>query len=245
MHLVHDPTAVGLHGDFADPEREGDLLVHEAGNRQGHDLLFARTQSLMTRVQGLEVRLMQDGGAAAFDRLADGVEQDIFRERLDQELDRASLHRTHRGGHIGAARDDDDRHFSSFAGHQRLEFEAIDVRETDLQHQAAWSGGRRAVEEGGSAGKGVGYPARGLGQLRQRFPHPQVVIDDKERAAWLDHGHLAGSEHLLSVCAGDRQHRRAPLFQRRGCGGDCGTASRAWGADTLSIRVPRSTAESR
>ena len=44
LHLSHHLPPVGLHCDFADPEFAADLLVHEAGDDQRHDLLFAATE---------------------------------------------------------------------------------------------------------------------------------------------------------------------------------------------------------
>src|SRR5256885_1779040 len=47
LHLSHDPTAMSLHGDFADAQFEADLLVQEPRDDQRHDLLLAAAERLV------------------------------------------------------------------------------------------------------------------------------------------------------------------------------------------------------
>ena len=51
LHLFHRMPAMDLDGDFAQPDLSSDLLIHQARDRQGHDLLFSGCQRLKTRAQ--------------------------------------------------------------------------------------------------------------------------------------------------------------------------------------------------
>jgi hypothetical protein len=44
--LFHDVVTVDLHGDLAQADLRGNLLVHEADRHQCHDLLLARAERL-------------------------------------------------------------------------------------------------------------------------------------------------------------------------------------------------------
>jgi len=44
LHLAHDIAAMNLHGNLANVEIGGDLLVQTAGHHQRHHFSFARAQ---------------------------------------------------------------------------------------------------------------------------------------------------------------------------------------------------------
>ena len=55
MHLSHRLSAVDLHGDFADADVSGDLLVKAAGHHQGHHFALTGAQRFEARLHTLDV----------------------------------------------------------------------------------------------------------------------------------------------------------------------------------------------
>src|SRR5712671_2305117 len=65
LHLSHHLAAVCLHRDLADAELAADLLVHQAGDDQRHDLPFAAGEAGMTVPERPYLRLVTKCSVAA------------------------------------------------------------------------------------------------------------------------------------------------------------------------------------
>src|SRR5271155_4554302 len=74
-HLAHDVAAMDLHGDLADAEFRRNLLVHQAGRHESHDLLLARRQRFEVSLDIVDGAVLLAPRAITLERDAYGVEQ--------------------------------------------------------------------------------------------------------------------------------------------------------------------------
>jgi hypothetical protein len=72
----------------------------------------------------------------------DGGQQHVVLERLRQEVERAGFHRLHGRRDVAIAGDEDHRDVGS-AGELRLQPEAAEPRESDIEHEAAGNRGAK------------------------------------------------------------------------------------------------------
>jgi hypothetical protein len=67
-------------------------------------------------------------------------------------------------------RDEDDRHVDPIGGDALLQLEAVEIRERNVQDQAARSDGSRVSQELHRRFEGLGLPARAADQPLEAFP---------------------------------------------------------------------------
>jgi hypothetical protein len=96
-HLLHQNQmpAVDLDGDQAQPRLGGNLLVHQSGSHQGHDLPLAGRQSIEQDPDVGQRLLTFPALAVMLDGVPDGIEHVLVAKWLGQEVDGPSLHRLH------------------------------------------------------------------------------------------------------------------------------------------------------
>ena len=118
-----------------DPSRSS-APVQAAADDGRHDLLLAVGERCVGSLELAEARRAAVLRPAAVDGDLDRTEQRIGVHGLRQELHGATFHGAHGHGHVAMAGDEDDRHLGA-TGDERLQVEATEVRQADIEHQAA------------------------------------------------------------------------------------------------------------
>jgi hypothetical protein len=91
-----------LDGFLGRAKVSGDLFVQEALNDEGEDLALAWRQRLRPQPQPKQLLFVRLGASAPCDALLDGIESLPIVERLGEELQRASVHRSDRHRDVAA-----------------------------------------------------------------------------------------------------------------------------------------------
>jgi hypothetical protein len=88
MHLAHDLAAVDFHGDLADPDFVGNLLVEAASCDQSHDLTLPGGEGLEAGPQSGQGFFVLQPSAIAREAELDRIEQILVAKRFGKKLDR-------------------------------------------------------------------------------------------------------------------------------------------------------------
>jgi hypothetical protein len=119
--------------------------------------------------------------AVCFDASIDGVEQRLLAMRLRKELDRSRLHRHDRHGNVAVAGDED--YGQKIAGFDQdfLKLESAGTRQSDVEHDASWRIGTRAVKKLLRGSEGHHRQAHRLKKILDAVTRGRVIIDDKHQ----------------------------------------------------------------
>jgi hypothetical protein len=168
---------VDLDGDLAGADFPSDLLVHESASGQRHHLAFARHQRGIARLERKPGIAARAARAVALQRMADGVEQFLFAERLGQEIDGTAFHRAHGHRDVAEAGHEDDRQGHAVAIQLVLQVESAAALQAHVEQQAAAHLGPRCLCELGHAAVAGRIHADRAQQARQAVAHVGVVVD--------------------------------------------------------------------
>src|SRR5688572_19267835 len=146
-HLSHHLPSVSLHGDLADAELPRDLFVQAPGDHQRHDFALAAAQGRVPLAKLAHVRGKTGGGSASLDRVINGAQQLVADEWLRQELHGARLHGANGRWDVTVAGYENDRHVDPIVGDALLQLEAIEIRQRDVEDEAAGNGDTGPHEE--------------------------------------------------------------------------------------------------
>src|SRR5262245_19997295 len=133
--LLHHVVAMHLHGDIADADLGGGLLVHQAGADQLHDLLLTRTERVEAGTQVLGFPFVLAPSAIALDGHSDRVQEILLPDRLGEELDRSGLHGLDAHRDVAVAGDEDDGRVNVGLGQLSLKVEAAQLRHSDIEYE--------------------------------------------------------------------------------------------------------------
>ena len=125
---------------------------------------------------------------AALDGVPDGAQQHLVAEWLGQELDRSRLHGLDRHRHVAVTGDEDDRHVNPIGGDALLQIETVEVRKSNVKHQAARSKDSWAGQEFLRGRECLRLPACAADQQFQRFAHRDVVVNNEHDWRGVRHG---------------------------------------------------------
>jgi hypothetical protein len=128
---------MSFNGDLADPEIAGHLLVHFAGCDVQHHFLFARRKSLKTLSQLRDVILDDSPLSVALDGRHDGIEQVLVVKRLWKKIHGAMLRRMHGHRNVPVPGHHRHRHAAPRLGQSFPKFEAVHIRKSDIEDNAA------------------------------------------------------------------------------------------------------------
>jgi hypothetical protein len=116
--------------------------------------------------------------ATHLERVSHGIEQRARLERLSQELDSACLDRADRGGDVAEACDEHDLDVLLELGQTRLQIRPAQIRELDVEHEAARRLTARQREKLHRGRERLRVPALLAQEGNQRFAHRDVIVDD-------------------------------------------------------------------
>src|SRR6266850_3630940 len=135
LHLPHDLAAMDLDGFLGRAKLAGDLLVQKALDDEREDLTFAWRQGLIALPQPKELLLVLPSAVATRDTLRDCVEQLLIVERLGEELERASLHRSDRHRDVTAPGNEHNRQLKTQHSQFCLQLQPAEIRQVNIKHQ--------------------------------------------------------------------------------------------------------------
>src|SRR5690606_6230977 len=142
FHLAHHAAAMELHGDHADAEIVGDLLVEPAERDRAHHLALARRKARLVFDEAAHDPRFDALRDIALDPGRNGIEQGLVAHRLGEEIDRARLHRLDGHRNIAMAGQEHDR-LGIVVRHQLLlEVEPAPARHAYVEHHAAGAIGK-------------------------------------------------------------------------------------------------------
>src|SRR4029077_1959474 len=180
LHLAHQLTTVGFHGDLADSELRSDLLVQQSRDDQGHHFAFAGGQRFIASPQDANLCLLTQHGSAVLDALLNRRQENVVVERLGQEFYGPSLHRADAHGDVAVPSDENDRHVYPFAD-LLLQIEAVETRKRDIQNQTADPAVSWMCEEILRRFERESLPPGRADQQLKRIADRHVVVNDKHR----------------------------------------------------------------
>src|SRR5262245_25978968 len=125
---------MNLHGDLAQTNFRSDLLVHQAGAHQAHDLPLSIAECLVSRPQGLRLFLELVTCSIALQRNADSIQKILLTKRLGQALDRSSLHGLHGHRNVAVPRNENYWNVNLSLGQLGLKIEPAQARQSDIQY---------------------------------------------------------------------------------------------------------------
>ena len=128
---------MNLHGNFADPQFTGYLLIKHTRDHKTHDLALARAQGRVGFSQPGEITLLPAPHAVAVQSLVDRGQQVLVIERLGQKLHGARFHRLHCHPNISVTGDKDNGDLDSRISQLALKVQAVDARKAHVQNKAA------------------------------------------------------------------------------------------------------------
>ena len=179
LELFHDVRPVGFNGLDADVELLGDLAVHAAGDHQLEHLALALRELGKTRAVNAAALVALARLGIALDAILHHRHHAPVVERLLDEVDRALLHRAHRLGHVGAARQEDHRQQHAALLEVLLQVEAVHSRHVEVDHEATGHIGLVFLQEAAGIGKDLGAQPVALHEPRQQLTRGAVVVDDE------------------------------------------------------------------
>src|SRR6476620_3439092 len=135
VHLSHDVAAVDLNRYLGDAHLGGNLLVHESGGDQRHDLPLARGQLFEEPLELFPPLRFLAPFPDALERDCDRVEQILIAERLDHEINSSSLHSPHGHCNIAVPGDENYRNFDVRLGELGLKIETAALWQSDVEHK--------------------------------------------------------------------------------------------------------------
>src|SRR5262249_42235256 len=113
------------------------------------------------------------------ERLADRVEHFLLAERFGQEIDGAGLDGLDRHGNVAVPGHEDDRDADLGLGELRLEVEAAQSRQPDVEHEAAHHLGQLVFQQVGRRPEQLDLVSNRSEQAAQRLAHGLVVVDNE------------------------------------------------------------------
>ena len=140
-----------LHRDLADAEFAADLLVQQTGDHQRHDRPISRRIGDALEHPAVRQHLLPRDrrcSVTALERAPDRAPAARRRQTVSSETRQRPLHVDWTV--IGTSpwpRDEDDQHVGPFGGDTLLHIKSIEVRESNVEHQATRTRGSRARQE--------------------------------------------------------------------------------------------------
>src|SRR5712671_1320625 len=110
VHFFHDMAAVNLNRNFAQTDFGGDLLVHQTGDDEGHDLPLARAERVEEAAQLGVCVIFLPRPTVPLERRRNRIQHVLVAERFLQEVDRARLHGPDGHRDVAVTGDEDDRY---------------------------------------------------------------------------------------------------------------------------------------
>src|SRR5262249_17421258 len=147
-HFLHHLASVRFYRGLADAELAPYLFVQEAGGDERHHLALARRERLAFLTKRPAPYLHLQRATTTLACVADGPQQGLGGERLDQELHGSGLHRLHAAAHVAVTGDEDYWQTRPLDLEPPLYLEAGEVRQREVEDETARHRNHRPRQEG-------------------------------------------------------------------------------------------------
>src|SRR5437773_11293613 len=121
---------------FSDAEVTGNLFVQLAGDDMLEHFPLARCKRLETGADFGKFGLFQASDSVSFNRCANRCEQIFVLHWLRKEIKRAMFHRLHALRYITVTGEKNNRQDAAFLGERSLKLKAVEVRHSNIKHDA-------------------------------------------------------------------------------------------------------------
>jgi len=125
---------------FSDAQVTRNLFVQFAGDNLLEHFPLARRKRVETGADLGKFGLFQASDSVSFNGCAHRCEQIFVLHRLRKEIKRAMFHRLHTLGNITLAGEKNNRQDAASLAERRLELKAVEVRHSDIKHEASGRG---------------------------------------------------------------------------------------------------------
>jgi hypothetical protein len=147
LHPLHDAAAMELHRLLDNAKIGRDLLVQLARRQRREHFALARSEGGQSLPELRVGRSRQSGRGVLRDCCSYRGHERRCRDRLRQKIRGAGLDRQHRHRNVAVPSDEDDRQWLPRRRQAALQFDSVDARHRDVQHEASFRPAAAAREE--------------------------------------------------------------------------------------------------
>jgi hypothetical protein len=180
-------TTMNFHGDLAQLELGGNLLIRPTGGNAGHDFSFAWRQGLKTFLQFCANGYVLSPGTVLTNSQHDCIEQFLVPEWLCQELDGSGFEGPRRHRDVAVAGDENNRKMNPRSCEVALEIESASPRQSDIEHDACGGVGPLAIEKFLRRPEQLYFERHRAKKTVQRVSDGRIVIDHEYDRLFLTH----------------------------------------------------------